>query len=120
MSPPARGAWIATEAADNRGYNPGRVVASREGGVDRKHRVDHVARHDQAMAGRLPRGGRGSQHLVTARISCSVTVASREGGVDRNDLSRATGGPPCKRRLPRGGRGSQQVYPLSESTVDAP
>ena len=78
LSPPARGAWIATRCTRTR--QASRRVASREGGVDRNQAgmVDELTR-----VRRLPRGGRGSQP---------------EGASIRIDrLS----------RLPRGGRGSQ-------------
>ena len=61
LSPPARGAWIATET----------IVT-----------LTCCWSHGS----RLPRGGRGSQLDMTPRPACvrMSTVASREGGVDRN------------------------------------
>ena len=78
MSPPARGAWIATQR--NLPPAPIPAVASREGGVDR-NRI--VTSRSASIGRRLPRGGRGSQ-LEVVREPLTGAVASREGGVDRN------------------------------------
>ena len=57
MSPPARGAWIATH----------RRGSPRE-----------------ASVGCPPRGGRGSQQVSGPQPALPEDVAPREGGVDRN------------------------------------
>ena len=106
LSPPARGAWIATSGLLCWSEVVG--VASREGGVDRNYI------HPPASGwprGRLPRGGRGSQPPSPTWSRGWWRVASREGGVDRNmQAHRASASELC--RLPRGGRGSQPLPAL--------
>ena len=79
LSPPARGAWIATLHVPALAFDA--WVASREGGVDR--------------------------NIGAIRITRPIRVASREGGVDRNRV-RFEALEDVGRRLPRGGRGSQR------------
>ena len=93
VSPPARGAWIAT---CRRGTGSRRArVAPREGGVDR-----NIRREPCLLAGacRPPRGGRGSQLIGEVRQGRLRWVAPREGGVDRNRFPAPS--LPCQRMSP--------------------
>ena len=135
MSPPARGAWIATHAST--------VVASiftrcrlPRGGRGSQRSQFQLA-HEDEQAGVASREGGVDRNIGSAvpRRWCATAgcVASREGGVDRNALvvthhraASALLSPPARgawiatpaapytrarcqpgRRLPRGGRGSQ-------------
>ena len=102
LSPSARGAWIATVRYLRKLML--RIVALREGGVDRNLSKRVVGQRDMrrpprggrgsqpggrqrvrlAGMGRPPRGGRGSQPSRHIRRSAAHRVALREGGVDRN------------------------------------
>ena len=124
-SPPARGAWIATPQFYN--YGTDRIVASREGGVDRnswRTRLSTVSWMSPpargawiatpsspacggSRPGRLPRGGAWIATTWQRRSRPTSAVASREGGVDRNVIALRQMGAYVS-RLPRGGRGSQQ------------
>ena len=103
-SPPARGAWIATSIPPAAQQDPGGRLP--RGGRGSQHR--HLFKDLGVGDGRLPRGGRGSQQGCGSHGPLHRSVASREGGVDRNKkvppLSLMLAG-----RLPRGGRGSQPV-----------
>ena len=82
-----------------RDYDDGLPVASREGGVDRNTPArDGI----HTRGGRLPRGGRGSQHSRGCYRAHPPPVASREGGVDRNTLEGATGRTPPRSPPARG------------------
>ena len=78
LSPPARGAWIATWIA--RDASEIRWVASREGGVDRNLKVIR----EMGGIGVASREGGVDRNIEWAKGFGTGTVASREGGVDRN------------------------------------
>ena len=116
-SPPARGAWIATVSLDRQyqGHSSRLSPPARGAWIaTRSSRSPSVNLTSESPP------ARGAWIATSMRwqrlVSCSDRVASREGGVDRNYGGRVRfGSSGARRRLPRGGRGSQHASLYVES-----
>ena len=100
LSPPARVAWI--ETLKNRRQTKPKMVATREGGVDRNTTLLCISRFNCGVATR--EGGVDRNERQPKIQHDKINVATREGGVDRNAVLNQQAAAIVSRH-PRGWRG---------------